>query len=60
MNDNDSPRTDVLDDDGAPQRTARRQPALPTALTESSAQSPSPMQGPVPNSRGNASSHAVA
>jgi hypothetical protein len=48
MNNNESPRTDVLDDDGAPQAAAQKQavPAPPVSNGEA--------QMPVTNESGNA------
>jgi hypothetical protein len=50
MNDEDSPRTDVLDDDGAPHAARRRVP--PPTITDDKEREPSPpLQAPTPGER---------
>jgi hypothetical protein len=54
MNINESPRTDVLDDDGAPQAAAQKQAVPAPPVPNDQAQAPSPAQMPVTRDSGNA------
>lgn len=54
MNNNDGLRTDVLDDDGAPQAAKQRHPAPAMPIGDDKAKSPE--QVPMPNASGDACS----
>jgi hypothetical protein len=54
MNNNESPRMDVLDDDGAPQAAAQKQAVPAPPVSDGKAQAPSPAQMPVTKDSGDA------
>jgi hypothetical protein len=54
MNNNESPRTDVLDDDGAPQAAAQQQAVPAPPVANGKAQAPSLARMPVTKDSGNA------